>query len=255
MARLSVVIITKNEAANLARCLSSVRFADEIIVVDSHSSDQTVEIARSHGALVIPIDWPGFGPAKQLGVDRAIGEWVLSIDADEELSSGLAAEIQQCIASPSTHAGYEMPRRTQFLGRWIGHCGWYPDHLLRLFKRDHGRVTDAKVHEQIVVNGSIGRFRNDLLHYSYPTIDVYLVKFDRYTSVGAEEAFQRGRRTGLFDLTIRPMVAFLKFYIAKRGFLDGYEGFLISVFSAGAVLVKYAKLRDLQRLNKLGESA
>jgi glycosyltransferase involved in cell wall biosynthesis len=247
MNRLSVVIITRNEETNLPRCLESVRFADEIVVVDSQSTDRTVEIAGQFNARVFTIDWAGFGRAKQYAVDQAGGDWVLSIDADEQLSPGLAVEIQEIVRSQHAQSAYEMPRLTNFLGRWIRHCGWYPDRVVRLFRRREGRFTDVTVHESIQVTGAIGRCQHDLYHYSYPTLEVYFEKFNRYTTEGAKQAADRGERARLTDLTIRPFVAFIKHYISRAGFLDGIEGLMISTLSSCAVFVKYAKLRQLSR--------
>lgn len=247
MNRLSVVVITKNEETNIDRCLRSVSWADELIVVDSYSTDRTTDIAREHGAKVVDIDWQGYGPAKQRGVEASTGEWVLSLDADEEVSRELADEIRRLTPGDGSVAGYEMPRRTQFLGRWILHCGWYPDYLLRLFRRDRGRFTDAVVHEHIEVDGAVCRLKGEILHYSYPTLEHYLTKFNRYTTIGAEEAFRQGRRGGVGALVLRPAAAFVKHYIVKRGFLDGTAGLVVSAMSSVAVFVKYAKLRDLYR--------
>ncbi|MBD3401967.1 glycosyltransferase [candidate division GN15 bacterium] len=247
MSRLSVVIITRNEEANLGRCLESVAFADEVIVVDSDSTDRTEEISVSRGAQFVTIEWAGFGPAKQAGVDRATGEWVLSIDADEAVPADLAEEITRVIADPDSLDGYYLPRRTQFLGRWIGHCGWYPDYVLRLFRRERGRFDGAVVHEKVVVDGRVGRLKHDLLHYSYPTLEEYFVKFNRYTTMGAEQAHAAGKRAGWFAIAIKPVATFFTHYVSRQGFRDGLEGFLISTLSSAAVLVKYAKLRHLRR--------
>jgi len=244
--KLSAVVITKNEAANIGRCLKSVSFADEIVVIDSGSTDQTVDIAVGLGARVHSIArWEGYGKTKRLGVKRAAGEWILSIDADEVVSPSLASEIQLAIASGSAMSGYRFPRLTNFLGRWIRHCGWYPDYQLRLFRKDAGNFNEAVVHESVVLNGSVGRLQGDLLHYSDPTLEHYLVKFDRYTTLGAAQAHQEGRRAGWFDVAIRPIASFLSHYVIRRGFLDGLEGLVLSALSAMAVMVKYAKLRRL----------
>jgi glycosyltransferase involved in cell wall biosynthesis len=247
MTRLSVVIITHNEEANLARCLESVRFADEIIVVDSHSTDRTVEIARACGARTFAIEWPGFGPAKQFAVDQGAGEWILSIDADEMVPPELCTEIRNIVGTENACDGYDMPRLTNFLGRWVRHSGWYPDRVLRLFRKSSGRFTNAAIHEHVALTGTIGHCRNDLWHYSYPSLEVYFDKFNRYTTEGARQAFERGERAVLFDLTIRPAVAFIKHYISKAGFLDGLEGLMIASLSSCAVFTKYAKLRQLVR--------
>jgi glycosyltransferase involved in cell wall biosynthesis len=253
MSGLSVVVIARNEELNLPRCLRSVSWADEIIVVDNNSTDHTREIAAEFGAKVFSIEWKGFGQAKQEALTRASGEWILSIDADEEVSDSLAAEIRDLLGNGTANAGFLIPRRTEFLGRWIYHCGWYPDPVLRLFRRDRGNFNDAVVHERVELDGEVGRLKNELLHYSYPTLESYFDKFNRYTTLAATEAFAEGKRAGWFEVTVRPTVAFLKHYFLKLGILDGLEGFLVSTLSSSYVLVKYAKLRHLSRKNLQAE--
>ncbi len=244
---LSVVVITKNEEHNIARCLESVSWADEIILIDSHSTDRTPEIARQYGAQVYAHPWRGFGYAKREGVKHAKYRWILSIDADEEVSPELAAEIKGILSNGTLYVGFYVPRRTNFLGRWIRHSGWYPDRVLRLFLKEKGNFDEAVVHEKARVDGETGQLSGELLHYSYPTLEHYLEKFNRYTTLGAEEAFRSGKGARWFDIVVRPPVAFIKHYISKQGFRDGLEGFVISAMSAVAVLVKYAKLRALPK--------
>ena len=244
---LSVVLITKNEEANIERCLASVAWADELVVIDSQSTDDTVKIATRCGARVFSPMWRGYGPAKQEGVNQASGDWILSIDADEVVSPELAEEIRAVLSNRTDRVGFYIPRKTEFLGRWILHCGWYPDHLLRLFRKSDGRFNDAVVHEKVVVEGATGFLRGHLLHYSYPDLEHYLRKFNTYTTLGAEEAYRTGKKAGWSDLVIRPPVAFIKHYISKQGFRDGMQGFVLSVLSAMAVLTKYAKLWHKQR--------
>lgn len=246
-ATLSATIITYNEESNLRRCLESVKWVDEIIIVDSNSTDATLEIAREYGAVIHEIKWQGFGHAKQTCVDKATSDWILSIDADEELTPELTWEIRQIISSDSEYDGFDIPRMTNFLGRWIKHCGWYPDRILRLFRRDKGHFDGAKIHERVILEGLIGHLRCDLLHHCYPNLDLYLEKSNRYTSVGAQAAFDRGKRTTFFDLVVRPPVSFISHYLVRQGFRDGVEGFMVSVLSAVAVFNKYAKLRSLQK--------
>ncbi len=253
MDTLSVVIITRDEEANIRRCIESVSFADEIIVIDSGSTDNTRELAWEAGATVHEIGWRGYGPAKAYGVEQAASEWVLSVDADEAVSPELATEIKAVLSGDAECAGYEMPRMTNFLGRWIRHGAWYPDRVLRLFRRAKGTFDDAAVHESVQLDGQIGRFRGDLLHYSYPNLEFYFDKSNRYTTLGAEEAFRRGRRAPWFDLVFRPPATFIKHFVLKQGFRDGAEGFLISVLSSMATLAKYAKLRDLARQQRKDE--
>lgn len=247
MTRLSAVIITKNEEANIRRCLESVKFADEMIVIDSSSTDKTVAIAQELGARVFTTDWKGYGAAKQEGVEKATGEWIISIDADEQIPSTLAQEIKNRIESSNGIAGFYVKRKTNFLGRWILHCGWYPDYVLRLFQKNKGRFDNAYIHEKVVTDGDVGYLSGELLHFSYPDLESYLTKFNSYTTMGAEEAHKQGRKAGWFDILIRPPVSFIKHYIANQGFRDGIEGFILSSLSATAVLVKYAKLRTMQK--------
>ena len=247
MKKLSVVIITRNEEVNLPRCLESVKWADEIVIVDSASTDRTLEIAREYGARIFSPEWRGFGPAKQEGVERAEGEWILSVDADEVVVPELAHEIREATENSADIAGYYVPRRTQFLGRWIYHCGWYPDPVLRLFRKANGSFNDSVVHEKVELNGKVARLQHDLLHYSYRSLDSYFDKFNRYTTLAAVEAHRRGRCSGVNRIVFKPLACFIKHYVLKRGFLDGLEGLIISVLSSCYVMVKYAKLRELAR--------
>ena len=242
---LSVVIITKNEEQNIARCVESVKWADEIIVIDDHSTDRTLEIAARYGAQVHSLPWQGYGHAKREGVKRARGNWILSIDADEEVSSELAGEIRHILSNGTPYSGFYLPRKTNFLGRWIYHSGWFPDPVLRLFQMKQGDFSEAAVHEKVLLDGNVGILKGDLRHYSDPNLEHYLEKFNRYTTLGAEEAYLKGKKSRWFDIIVRPPVAFIKHYISKQGFRDGFEGFVISVMSAVAVFVKYAKLRHL----------
>ncbi len=242
---LSIVIITRNEEENIGRCLKSVSWADEVILVDSQSTDRTREIAGQLGAIIFSPPWRGFGHAKREAVKQARGKWILSIDADEVVSSELAREIKDVMRDASGLAGFYIPRRTNFLGRWIRHSGWYPDRVLRLFLKSQGDFDEATVHEKVILDGPVGNLTGELLHYSYPSLEHYFIKFNHYTTLGAEEAYRRGHLAGWPDIVLRPPVAFVKHYISRQGFRDGLEGFIISVMSSIAVLVKYAKLRHL----------
>jgi glycosyltransferase involved in cell wall biosynthesis len=243
--RISAVIITKNEAANLRRCLESVKWVDEIVIIDSQSTDNTLEIAKEYSAKIYSPSWRGFGPAKKEGVERASGDWILSIDADEEVTPELTDEIGRVIRSNPVLGGYFIGRKTKFLGRWILHSGWYPDFVLRLFQKQAGNFDEAVVHEKVHISGEAGRLQHELRHYSFPSLEHYLQKSNLYTSLGAREAYRKGDRANWFDIVIKPPVSFIKHYILKQGFRDGLEGFIISALSAVAVLVKYAKLREL----------
>lgn len=245
MTRLSAVIITKNEEANIERCLRSVSWADEIVLIDSESSDDTVEIAWGAGAKVFRPEWKGFGPAKQYAVEQASGDWVLSIDADEEVSFTLKNEILHLLETEPPCAGYMIPRKTQFLGRWILHSGWYPDYVLRLFKKSAGNFTPALVHEKVEIDGPVGKLHNTLLHYSYPTLEDFTRRQDQYSTLGAQEMFQAGRPFRPTQLVFKPVFSFVRKFVFQRGWRDGWEGFLIAGLTATGTLLKYAKLRML----------
>ena len=244
---ISAVVIANNEERNIARCLDSLAWADEIILIDSDYLDRTAEIARAHGARVTKRSWNGFGPTKQAAVDLATSDWVLSIDADEVVNPALAAMIRQKIEGASEVSGYYIKRKTLFMGRWIQYCGWYPDRVLRLFRRNRGRFDDALVHERVILDGPGENIEEDILHYSYPDLETYMAKFGRYMALGAEELHAKGRRAGLLDLTIRPVASFVKHYVTRQGFRDGVPGLVISTMSSIAVFVKYAKLWELQK--------
>lgn len=242
MPKLTVILITLDEEKNLARCLESVKWADEIVVVDSYSRDRTKEIARSYTDKIFDLKWPGFGAAKKFALEKANGEWVLSIDADELVSESLQAEIRQVINSSLKSDGYYLPRLSFFLGKWIRHGGWYPDYVLRLFRKQKARFTDSLVHEEVILNGKAGYLKADLLHYTVPDLERYLVKMNRYTSLSAQELSQKGKRTNLGDIFFRPPAVFLKMYFWKLALLDGFQGFLLAIFSSFHVLAKYCKL-------------
>ncbi len=238
---LSVVIITKDEGDNIVSCLQSVRWANETIVVDSHSTDDTVALAQAEGAITHQIEWQGFGAAKQQAVGFASHDWVLSLDADERITPELANEIRQAITS-DIYAGYEIPRLTNFIGTWIHHSGWRPDYVLRLFRKSTGGFSDALVHEGVTVSGKVGRLKHDILHYSYRSLEDYLERLNRYTTLAAEELSANGARFRLWQALVKPPAIFIKRYFLKLGILDGWAGFQIAFLSAVYVFVKYAKL-------------
>jgi len=252
MPDLSVVIITRNEEANIGRCLQSVKMADEVIVVDSGSTDRTIEIARNMGAQTFSIPWAGYGQSKRKAVDRASGKWILSIDADEVISPELADEISRIISGESEFDGYFIKRKTNFLGKWIYHCGWYPDYLLRLFKKSKGNFNGNVVHEQVILDGRAGYLNGEILHYSYTSLEKYFEKSNYYTTLGAEELLRQGKKARLYHIAVKPLAAFIKHYFIKLGFLDGISGFIISCLSSAAVFAKYIKLRELARRQKQG---
>ncbi len=248
MPKLSVITLAFNEETNIAECLATVRWADEIIVVDSGSTDRTVALARQFTDKVLTVEWRGYGATKNLALEHATGEWILWLDADERVPAELAAEMQEVLRSnDEVIAGYAVARRAYFLGRWIKHCGWYPGRVTRLFRRANARFTESNVHEQIVVDGRVAALKNDLLHYTDPSLQHYFHKFNRYTSLAAADLQAAGKKFSVLDLLLRPAFLFFKMYVVKRGFLDGIQGFILCVVSSAYVFTKYAKLWELQK--------
>lgn len=244
---LSVILITKNEEANLKDCLESVSFADEIIVVDSQSSDKTQEIARSFGAkLEITSDWPGFGPQKNRALNLATQDWVLSIDADERVTPELKQEILATMASANAADCYAIPRSSWYCGRFMKHSGWYPDYVDRLFKRGSAKFSDHLVHERLLPTGSSGKLNNHFLHYSYRDFSQVLKKVDVYSSAAAQQAFKQGKKGGLGEALVHGFWAFFRTYVLRRGFLDGKHGLALAISNAATSYYKYLKLWQLQ---------
>ncbi|MFH1044054.1 MAG: glycosyltransferase family 2 protein [Pseudomonadota bacterium] len=243
---LSVVIITNNAATQLAACLESASFADEIVVVDSGSSDGTAELAALHGARVLQQKWLGFGRQKQFAVEAARHDWVLCLDADERLSEPLRASILSVLVAPAVTA-YVMARCNRFMGRWLRHGEGYPDWSLRLFDRRHARWSDDPVHEKVLTDVPAARIEGDLLHDSAETLAGYLDKQNRYTSMQAEALFKAGKRAGVAQLLLSPALRFAKFYFLRLGFLDGIAGLVHIAIGCGNSFHKYAKLMALQR--------
>jgi glycosyltransferase involved in cell wall biosynthesis len=241
--KISAVIITRNEARNIARCLKALSWVDEIILVDTDSTDDTIEIARKFGAEIHSLPWRGYGPTKQYAIERATGDWILSVDADEIVTSDLASEIRGIVNSSGAADGYLIPRRTNFIGRWIYHSQWSPDFVLRLFKRDRGKFTDSLVHEKIIVDGSTGRLKTPLLHYSYPDLATYFRKTAKYNELSGKDAALRGKKGGTLAVILRPVATFYRHFVFHLGFLDGWAGFFIGMLSAHRNYRKYSGLR------------
>lgn len=249
MPRISAIIIVYNEEKNIQRCLESLNWADEIVVVDSFSQDRTKEIASSFTTKIFDLEWQGFGKQKEFARTKASYKWVLSIDADEVVSEKLRDEIKNILSKDDASDGYYIPRLSNFLGRWIRHSGWYPDRVLRLFKKDKARFDESPVHEKLILDGKAGFLKDDILHYTDPDISHYLSKMDRYTTLSAEKLAAEGKSVTLFDLLFRPMAIFVKMYLFKAGFLDGWQGFVLACFSSFHVFTKYAKLWHLRGYN------
>jgi glycosyltransferase involved in cell wall biosynthesis len=244
--RLSVAIITKDEEARIGATLDSVAFADERIVLDHDSRDRTRDTALAHGAVVHRSDdWPGFGAQKNRVIGLCTGDWILALDADEQVSPELAEEIRAAIAAPDADV-YALPRLSRFCGRWMLHSGWWPDRVPRLFRRNRARYSEDLVHERLVFDGACARLHAPLLHDTHRSIEQALAKMNRYTSLGAQEAWNRGRRGGLLGAIARAVWAFIRTYALRRGFLDGREGLLLAIMVAENTLYKHAKLAELE---------
>jgi glycosyltransferase involved in cell wall biosynthesis len=243
---LSVVLITRNAAAVLDACLESVAFADDIVIVDSASTDGTQEIAHRRGARVVHKEWLGFGRQKQFAVEQAKNDWVLCLDADERVSPELAASIQAALAAPVSPV-YRMPRRNRFLGRWLAHGEGYPDWSPRLFNRMNARWSDDLVHEKVLFAVTPGTLQGDLLHDSADDLATYLERQNRYTTLAARQAFEAGRSAHFLHLLLSPVVRFFKFYVLRLGFLDGVPGLLHISIGCMNSYMKYAKLMELRK--------
>jgi glycosyltransferase involved in cell wall biosynthesis len=241
--KISATIITYNEQANIARAIESLRCCDEVVVVDSGSSDRTVEIATNLGARVIEMQWRGFAGQKNFASESATYDWILSLDADEALSEALEAEIWQIKKNGPAYDSYTMPRMAQYLGRWILHSGWYPDRKVRLFNRIKARWIGEYVHESVKVSGAIGHLESNILHYTCSSLSEHIKTMDRYTTLAAEQLIAERRRIGWTDLLLDPIWTFVRTFIVKLGFLDGMEGLAIAYMAALYNFLKYAKAR------------
>jgi glycosyltransferase involved in cell wall biosynthesis len=240
---ISVIIITKNAGSTLRRCLESVAWADEVVVIDSGSSDDTLDICRGLGAKVsVTEDWPGFGPQKGRALDAASGDWVFSIDADEWVTPQLAEEIRAVVAGGGTAAAYALPRRSSFCGRYMKHSGWWPDYVVRLFRRGDARFSDDQAHERLIVNGETRKLRQPLMHEAITTMDQMIGKMNLYSTAGARMMQARGRKASLLTAVFHGCWAFFRTYILRRGFLDGREGFILAVANAEGSYYRYIKL-------------
>ncbi|MEW6409288.1 MAG: glycosyltransferase family 2 protein [Nitrospirota bacterium] len=244
MEKLSVAIITHNEEDNVRTALESVKWADEIVVVDSFSTDRTIEICKEYTDRIFLSEWEGFSRQKNKVIGFTSHLWVLVIDADEYVTEELKEEIIRELGHPR-YDGYYIPRKNYFGGRWIRHGGWFPDHTLRLFRKDKGLFYDREVHEAIELNGEPGYLKNSLKHYTYRNISDYLQRMDRYSTLAADEMLKKGKRFHLYNLFINPATTFLKMYIFKRGFLDGIYGLILSGLYTCYTFAKYAKLKEL----------
>ena len=249
MPTLSVILITRNEEANLADCLASLEgIAQQIVVVDTNSSDRTLDIAKSYGAVIAqPQDWPGFGPQKNRALDLATGEWVLSLDADERLTPALKSEIVTAIHHSAHVDCFAIPRLSWYCGRFIRHSGWNPDYVDRLFKRGSARFSDDLVHERLIPSGQVAKLENPMLHYSFMDYSQVLQKIDRYSTASAEQAFAKGKTSTPLKAVLHGVWSFFRTYFLQAGFLDGPQGFTLAMSNAQGTYYRYVKLWHLIR--------
>lgn len=249
MPKVTATVITFNEAANIAPALESLTWADEIVVVDSESTDDTVAIARRYTDRVFVRPWPGYVAQKNFAAEQASNDWIFSLDADERVTPELAREVRALLSTEPPLKGYRVPRVTFHLGRWIRSTDWYPDYQLRLYDRRHARWAGRYVHESVQADGPVGKLRSDLQHYAYRDVSHHLRSMDRYTTLAARQMFEDGRRAGWFDVLVHPRLAFFRNYVLRGGFRDGMPGLIVSAMNAYYVGLKYAKLWELCSLS------
>ena len=251
--KISAVLITKDEEDNIPRALRSVSFADEIIVLDTGSTDRTVEICRAGGARVEVAEWRGYVAAKNAVADLAGGDWLLSIDADEEVTPELREEIEKVVTDPRDKTGFFFPRRNHYLGRWVRRCGWYPDYQLRLWRRGRGRWVGGRVHERVEVDGLTGRTKAALNHFTYSSIDEHLRRISVYADLSAHDKFDAGKRAGLFGLLFSAPWQFIRLFILRGGMFDGVTGLAVAGMGAYYAFLKKLKLWELQTRERGGD--
>lgn len=251
--KLSSIIIARDEEENIKRCIDSLQSVidDIVVLIDSRSTDKTFQIASSYPNVNCEIvEWKGYGPVKNYALTKTKYEWVLWLDADEELTKELADELINFKKTNPPFNSYYAARRAYFLGKWIKHSGWYPGYVIRLFNKNYTRFDDKAVHENLIVEGNSGFLKNDINHYTDPSIEHYFNKFNLYTTLAAQELFSQNKKVALKDILLRPIFLFLKMYIFRLGFLDGLHGLILAVFSSAYVFTKYCKLWEYYEANK-----
>jgi len=250
MSKISLILITKDEESAISECLSSIQWADEIILLDANSSDKTIEIANKLGAKTyISEDWQGFGVQKNRALEKASSEWILSIDADERISEALHKEILEAINRNDKNTAFEIPRLSSYCGQFIYHSGWQPDYVLRLFPRANGKFSDDLIHERVLFNGKLKKLKNPIIHLSYENLEEALDKVNKYSTAGAQMMHQRGNTSTLRKAIFRGFWTFFKTYFIKLGFLDGKMGLILAVSNAETTYYKYLKLFMLSKKN------
>ena len=247
--KVTATVITRNESANLAAALESLRWADEIVVIDSESTDDTVAIARRYTDRVVVRPWPGYVAQKNFAAGQASHDWIFSLDADERVTPELAAEVRALLSEPPAAAGYRIPRVTFHCGRWIRSTDWYPDHQLRLYDRRRALWTGRHVHESVRADGPVARLRGEIQHYAYRDLAHHLQTMDRYTTLAARQMFEDGRRASWIDILVTPRLTFFRNYVLRGGFRDGMAGLVVSAMNAYYVGLKFAKLWELCSLS------
>jgi glycosyltransferase involved in cell wall biosynthesis len=250
---LSVAIITKNEEANILSCLQSISFVGQIVVVDSGSTDKTLEIAADFGCEIYSEAWRGFGPQKQLAIEKCRLPWILVLDADEHIPPDTADIIKKIVTDSNVKdAGFSFPRKNYFQGRWIKHAGWWPDRIVRLFRKEAGRITTAMVHESVEVQGMVGVLDVPIEHFTESSLSKIIQKIDKYSTLGAQEAFKDGKHSSVFSAFMRAFFTFNQDYFLRLGILDGRQGLTLAVTDAVNKFFKYAKLSELVKINRGG---
>ncbi len=249
MEKLSVIIITYNEESNITDCLELVKWADEIIVVDSNSTDKTIELAKKYTDKIYTLENSLYAESKNFALDKTVNDWILSVDADERVTNELKEEILNVLSSSDSLNAYYLNRKSYFINKFIKHCGWYPDYILRLFNKSAGiRFSDSKVHEKAIYKGEKGKLKSLLLHYTDMTFEHYWKKMNNYSTYSAEELHASKKKASNIDIIFRPAFAFFKMYFLKLGILDGYTGFILCVLSGMHVFYKYSKLYYLSKV-------
>jgi glycosyltransferase involved in cell wall biosynthesis len=242
MTTLAVTVITKNESRHIRNCLESVQWVDEIIVLDSGSTDDTVAICREYTDKVFATDWPGFGVQKNRAIQKVACEWILSIDADESVSEALRQEIEEAIRQPGDRVAYQIPRRSSYCGRFMRHGGWWPDYVTRLFRQGYARFSDDLVHERLMVQGATGRLTNPLMHRAFSDLEEVLETANAYSSAGARLMHQQHKKASLMGAVSHGLWSFFHTYVVRAGFLEGKEGFMLAVSNGEGTYYKYLKL-------------
>ncbi len=245
--KLSAVIITKNEETNIRTCLESIKWVDEIIVLDSGSTDATVAVCREYTDKVYETDWIGFGPQKNRALNMAQGDWVLALDADEWVTPVLKEEILRVVHNPGIYVAFEIPRLSSYCGQYMHYGGWRPDYVTRLGQKGRAKFNDRLVHERMIADGRIGRLSNSIMHTSYKDLEQVLIKLNRYSAYGSDLMFAKGKKSSLLKAIAHGLWSFFYTYIIRAGFLDGRMGFVLAVYNAECTYYKYLKLMMLNQ--------